>query len=283
MDSDWKSIFGMQGNLLLSHVTGELGVASTRLRRFRLPSLDFDIEQESVGVAATKQIFEAAANVTVYQSVFAFLLEGTKFAWNWAEDQTDPQQAQFVHDMYNVPLPHEDPEGLKAPVLSLHEASAFNRFLEKHEAINLKCQSQDLDYYQLTNDMHEQMRLCKKNLEQPIGWELRSAFLASKCDSASPGGRVRSWLTDIEQEWAWDHTLSSALPTPLSFPLDTAAEELSPAWTCPLYWLQQYHDDNTKFQARSPSWQRNAVRFEHVRHHRAPPATRAMAQGRVRA
>ena len=88
MDSDWKSIFGLQGNLLLSDVTGELGVASKRLRRFRLPSLDFDIEQESVGVAATKQIFEAAANVTVYQSVFAFLLEGTKFAWNWAEDQT---------------------------------------------------------------------------------------------------------------------------------------------------------------------------------------------------
>ena len=421
----------------------------------------------------------------------------------------DPQQAQFVRDMYSVPLPHEDPEGLKAPVLSLHEASAFNRFLEQHETMNLKCQSRDLDYYQQSNNMHEQMRLCKQNLEQAIGWEvpsggvlqltpsrgtllsgfylsymqrpaektfletlldtpwhlaqytspetaicqatddavrvmapfwgeyfdvaaspgaqepslacdferssdtsiimvydtlcagsgfeasgpcaehpryrrhlqetlpeecereqgkvvvrqhlgalkagatplcdlqpsfpsscqlkhgalngwlgiavrdladthpvaatqvcfwnssnsifrgleqlglddvrtlaisvddiaghclefiidargvlsLRSAFLASQCDPTSTGGRVRSWLADIEEEWAWDHALSSTLSTPPAVPLDTPAEEQSPAWTCPLYWLQQYHDDNTKFQARSPSWQRNAARFEHL-------------------
>jgi hypothetical protein len=84
----------------------------------------------------------------------------------------DPQQAQFVDDMYRVLLPHEDPESLEAPELGLHEASAFNRFLEQHEAIN--CQSRDLDYYQLTNNMHEQMRLCKQNLEQAIGWEVPS-------------------------------------------------------------------------------------------------------------
>jgi hypothetical protein len=48
------------------------------------------------------------------------------------------------------------------------------------------------------------------------------------------------------------------------------------AWTCPLHWLQQYHDDNSRHQARSPSWQRNNTRFAHItgEHKYAHPTVR---------
>ncbi len=41
-------------------------------------------------------------------------------------------------------------------------------------------------------------------------------------------------------------------------------EAAAPAWTCPLHWLQQYHDDNTCFQTPSLSWHRNVVNFEYI-------------------
>ena len=97
---------------------------------------------------------------------------------------------------------------------------------------------------------------------------LRSAYLASECESTRAGGEVQSWLSDVEEEWAWDHAHSLRL--------HVVEEGAAPAWTCPLHWLQQYHDDNTRFQARSPSWQRNAARFEHItlEHKYAHPTVR---------
>jgi hypothetical protein len=424
----------------------------------------------------------------------------------------DPRQAQFVRDMYEVPLP----DG--SSVLSLHEAAAFNRFLDRHDAMSFKCQPQDFDYFQETNMLHVQLRDCKQNLQQALGWRLpresvlalkprrrtlhsgfylsfmqrpaedtfldtllqtawhqpqytspekavcrvageavrvmapfwgeyfdvasnmgsqdstaepalacdferssatsilmvydtlcarsstsldeqacaehprylehlaetlpeecaradgrvvvrrqlgalndgeaplcdrrpslpstcalkhgalngrlgtavedlgaaqpvaatetgfwnpassifrgvetlgasavralavhahdiaghclefsinaagvlhlRSAHLASECEPRSAGGEVQSWLSDVEQEWAWDHAQSARL--------HAAEEGAAPAWTCPLHWLQQYHDDNTRFQARSPSWQRNVARFEHItlEHKYAHPTVR---------
>jgi hypothetical protein len=63
-------------------------------------------------------------------------------------------------------------------MLHLHEAAAFNCFLDRervlfigtrHDAMNLKCQPQDFDYFQETNDMHVQMWLCNETLQKPIG------------------------------------------------------------------------------------------------------------------
>jgi hypothetical protein len=79
----------------------------------------------------------------------------------------------------------------------------------------------------------------------------------SEMTEASVRADVRAWLADVEQEWAWDHAHAAALH---------ALNESEPvaagvAWTCPLHWLQRYHDDDGRHQARSPSSQRNAARF----------------------
>jgi hypothetical protein len=84
---------------------------------------------------------------------------------------------------------------------------------------------------------------------------LRAAQLASTCNIQSPAGKVQSWLNAVEEEWAWDHAHTAANIVP---------EQTSASWKCPLHWLQQFHDDNSKYQARSPSWQRNSARFEHI-------------------
>ena len=95
---------------------------------------------------------------------------------------------------------------------------------------------------------------------------LRVAGLHSACDSAQQrtAAPVQEWLRDIENDWAWDHAHAQAL-------LDV--EEKSASWRCPLHWLQQYHDDNSRHQARSPSSQRNSARFKHItgEHHYAHP------------
>jgi hypothetical protein len=104
---------------------------------------------------------------------------------------------------------------------------------------------------------------------------LRSAALSTKCDTSKAAllaTDVRLWLADVEQEWAWDHAHSQAVHA--SNEAQVAASSV--AWTCPLHWLQQYHDDDGRHQARSPSWQRNAARFAHItgEHHYAHPTVR---------
>jgi hypothetical protein len=103
---------------------------------------------------------------------------------------------------------------------------------------------------------------------------LRSVALESRCDSTSAAlsaSDVRAWLADVEQEWAWDHVHSQAVHAE-----HEAAFPNTVAWTCPLHWLQQYHDDDSRHQARSPSWQRNSARFAHItgEHKYAHPTVR---------
>jgi hypothetical protein len=113
---------------------------------------------------------------------------------------------------------------------------------------------------------------------------LRSAGLRSACSSnafasaasaaaSAASADVGAWLADVEQEWAWDHALAAALHAHNESE-DTAASGV--AWTCPLHWLQRYHDDDSRHQARSPSWQRNAARFAHITgaHQYAHPTVR---------
>jgi len=100
---------------------------------------------------------------------------------------------------------------------------------------------------------------------------LRRAALRASCAADAEGSDVGAWLADVEQEWAWDHALAAALH---------AHNESEPAadvaWTCPLHWLQRYHDDDGRHQARSPSWQRNAASFAHITgaHEYAHPTVR---------
>ena len=47
-------------------------------------------------------------------------------------------------------------------------------------------------------------------------------------------------------------------------PLPSTEQVNAPAWSCPLQWLQAYHDDNSQFQARTPSALRNEARFHHI-------------------
>jgi hypothetical protein len=104
---------------------------------------------------------------------------------------------------------------------------------------------------------------------------LRSAALRTNCEASSAAlaaTDVRAWLADVEQEWAWDHAHAEAVHA--SNEAQDAASSV--AWTCPLHWLQQYHDDDGRHQARSPSWQRNAARFAHITgaHQYAHPTVR---------
>ena len=94
---------------------------------------------------------------------------------------------------------------------------------------------------------------------------LRSAGLRRDCSDTA---LVSGWLAQVEQDWAWDHAHAAALHAQES-------QERVP-WTCPLHWLQQYHDDGGRHQARSPSSQRNRARFRHITgdHHYAHPTVR---------
>jgi hypothetical protein len=78
----------------------------------------------------------------------------------------DPEQAQFVYELYEIPLAG------KADRLSLHEAQQFNAYLEEHEGANIKCPPTQLDYFQETNQRHRQMRQCRNSLRENIGWSL---------------------------------------------------------------------------------------------------------------
>ena len=103
--------------------------------------------------------------------------------------------------------------------------------------------------------------------------ELRGVALAKECTSLAAFGDaadVRAWLADVEQEWAWDHAHAAALHN------ESEPVAAGVAWTCPLHWLQRYHDDDGRHQARSPSSQRNAARFAHITgaHRYAHPTVR---------
>jgi hypothetical protein len=70
---------------------------------------------------------------------------------------------------------------------------------------------------------------------------------------------VRDWLQNIEQDWAWEHSLAQKLLV-----AQEASESSRPSWRCPLHWLGQFHDDESRHQARGPSWRRNRERFAHI-------------------
>jgi hypothetical protein len=104
-------------------------------------------------------------------------------------------------------------------------------------------------------DIHDIGGHCMEFSITAQGWMyLYRARLTTDCKQV--GGDVRVWLQNVEQHWAWDHDFAHKLLLP------EKSEDVS--WRCPLHWLQQYHDDDNKHQARGPSWSRNKARFAHI-------------------
>jgi hypothetical protein len=72
-------------------------------------------------------------------------------------------------------------------------------------------------------------------------------------DCQEKGGNICDWLQNIESNWAGEHEF---VERHLDVnPLDNPSESVS--WQCPLHWLWRFHDDNSRHQARAPSWLRN--------------------------
>jgi len=104
-------------------------------------------------------------------------------------------------------------------------------------------------------DIHDIGGHCLEFSITEQGWMyLHRARLTSDCKQI--GGHVRTWLQNIEQDWAWENEFARKLLLPQE------SEDVS--WRCPLHWLQRFHDDNSKHQARGPSWGRNKARFAHI-------------------
>ena len=130
---------------------------------------------------------------------------------------TDAEQAQFVNDMYSVPLVNSD------STLSLHEAAQFNQFLDQHNSTNLKCLPRALDYFQETNTRHKQMRQCRNSLRENIGWRLlRGHTLAL---APAPSTLLAGFYLSHMQEPG--HTfLDTLLDTNWTEPENTALEDV---------------------------------------------------------
>ena len=104
-------------------------------------------------------------------------------------------------------------------------------------------------------DLHDIAGHCLEFSITDQGWMyLHRATLSNNCQQI--GGQVRAWLQNVEQDWAWEHEFARKLL------LSQTTEDVS--WRCPLHWLQRFHDDNSKHQARGPSWWRNKARFAHI-------------------
>ena len=93
---------------------------------------------------------------------------------------------------------------------------------------------------------------------------LRSAVLDMTCVSAGKScteSLYSNWLSTIDTTWAVQHNAHKIRHhlENYTLPLSTRVH-----WHCPLQWLNAYGDKTVAYAARSPSAQRNQVRFRHI-------------------
>jgi len=91
----------------------------------------------------------------------------------------------------------------------------------------------------------------------------RSAVLDLTCVSAGQSCSQASfgtpWLPTIASEWAVQHSAHRLRHRLDEWPGDARAH-----WQCPLQWLSAYADQTVPYVARSPSADRNRIRFRHI-------------------
>jgi hypothetical protein len=103
-------------------------------------------------------------------------------------------------------------------------------------------------------------------LARPVGSAAsRSVVLDVACVSAGRSCAEVSfstWLSTVASSWAVQHNAHNLRHNLGRYALPTSASLVH--WRCPLQWLSAYSDDSVRFAARSPSADRNRVRFSHI-------------------
>ena len=95
-------------------------------------------------------------------------------------------------------------------------------------------------------------------------FKLKSVVMDLTCVSAGVSCKSThptNWLRNIRSAWSVQHNLyvrNSNLNR------DSANGQGNTPWHCPLQWLSAHSDSTTKYAARSPSAERNRIRFGHI-------------------
>jgi hypothetical protein len=92
----------------------------------------------------------------------------------------------------------------------------------------------------------------------------RSAVLDLTCVSAGKScsqTEFSNWLSTIESSWAAQHNAHTVRQ---HLENNTVPASGRVHWHCPLQWLSAYSDRTVPYAARSPSAERNRIRFRHI-------------------
>jgi len=97
------------------------------------------------------------------------------------------------------------------------------------------------------------------------GTSSRSAVLDVTCVSAGKSCvevPFSTWLSTVASAWAIQHNAHTVRHNLGRYSLPTTGSIAH--WRCPLQWLSAYSDGSVAYAARSPSADRNRVRFSHI-------------------
>lgn len=106
------------------------------------------------------------------------------------------------------------------------------------------------------------IRLLVRHVGSPVS---RGAVLDVACVSAGRSCAEVSfstWLSTITSAWAIQHNTHAVRHNVGKYMLPTVGA--IPHWRCPLQWLSAYSDGSVAYAARSPSADRNRLRFSHI-------------------
>jgi hypothetical protein len=95
-------------------------------------------------------------------------------------------------------------------------------------------------------------------------FRLKSVVMDLTCVSAGVSCKAAhptNWLRNIRSAWSVQHNLYVHNN---NLNRDSENGEENAPWHCPLQWLSAYSDSTAKYAARSPSAERNRIRFGHI-------------------